>query len=579
MFHCHIMSTSDKDMSQPVDVYATIFDALSLGLKQNKSASSSLPDSLRVECEFQGSKRNVLLPWPVKYKELLSKIRAYFKRNDVVLYSASHYPQVPLQIQSQNDLDALVKRSDVGAPQKCCRLLVLPEGQSLKSLMPSGGGHHSWTGVLSLASGHGDRESPPPGTLPQMEKLALAKHSMSCPSYSEGMFIPDEEDDVISVGSALSNSRSSIDSFSSSHSAPGTVSGLSVGPIGNRVHSGTYPKTKLVGDRQNIPHESIPPYTYPRHGRRPTLSSTTTGSFGSITSSGSTNSSLRINKPLKSTWKRGRSLGSGPVGKVVLCYEEETGREMAAKIVEIATTEDRAAKEVKDLECDIQLLKGLRHDRIIQYYGSHDDGHILSIFMEYITGGSVTDQIREYGPLTEQVCRRYCRQILEGLVFLHDLKIVHRDIKGSNILRDHDGNIKLSDFGTLKRLQTIVGKFSKGTGTPWIGTLHYLAPEVIEGGGNNYGRKADIWSLGCTVIEMLNGKPPWHELTGSNIVSKIVNHSFPFYSAPVGTSDLANSFVFSCFPKNKTERWSADRLLAHAFVYSLDGQSLATQKA
>lgn len=567
------MSSSDKDMSQPGDVFAMIFDALSLGLKQNKVvASSKHLDSLQVECEFQGSRRNFLLPWPVEYKELLSKIRAFFKRNDVVLYSASHYPQVSLRIQSQNDLDALVNHSDAGAPMKCCRLLVLPGEQSLKSLVQSGGGHHSWSGVLSS---HGDRESPPPGTLPKTEKLVLAKHSLSCPSYSDGMFIPDEEDDVISVGSALSNSRSSIESFSSSHSAPGTVSGLSIGPGCNRVHSGTYPKSKPVGDRQNVPHGSIPPYTYPRHGRLPALPAT--GSFGSITSSSSTNSSLRINKPLKSTWKRGRSLGSGPVGQVVLCYEEETGREMAAKIVEIAATDGRVAKEVKDLECDIQLLKGLRHDRIIRYYGSHDDGHILSIFMEYITGGSVTDQIREYGPLTEQVCRRYCRQILEGLVFLHDLKIVHRDIKGSNILRDHDGNIKLSDFGTLKRLQTIVGKFSKGTGTPWIGTVHYLAPEVIEGGGNNYGRKSDIWSLGCTVIEMLTGKPPWHELTGSNIISKIISHSFPFYSAPAGTCDSAKSFVLSCFPKNKTERWSADRLLTHAFVRSRDGQSLGTQ--
>ncbi|KAJ3582019.1 hypothetical protein NHX12_015980, partial [Muraenolepis orangiensis] len=103
--------------------------------------------------------------------------------------------------------------------------------------------------------------------------------------------------------------------------------------------------------------------------------------------------------------------------------------------------------------------------------------------------GSIKDQLKSYGALTENVTRRYTRQILEGVSYLHSNMIVHRDVKGANILRDSVGTVKLGDFGAGRRLQTIC---LSGTGIKSVtGTPYWMSPEVISGEG--YGRKADIW--------------------------------------------------------------------------------------
>ncbi|MEQ2182070.1 Mitogen-activated protein kinase kinase kinase 3, partial [Goodea atripinnis] len=190
------------------------------------------------------------------------------------------------------------------------------------------------------------------------------------------------------------------------------------------------------------------------------------------------------------TWRRGKLLGQGAFGQVYLCYDVDTGRELAAKQVRFDPGSPETSKEVSALECEIQLLKNLHHERIVQYYGCLRDHNekTLTIFMEYMPGGSVKDQLKAYGALTENVTRKYTRQILEGMSYLHSNMIVHRDIKGANILRDSAGNVKLGDFGASKRLQTIC---MSGTGIRSVtGTPYWMSPEVISGEG--YGRKADV---------------------------------------------------------------------------------------
>ncbi|KAK1799353.1 hypothetical protein P4O66_007588, partial [Electrophorus voltai] len=219
------------------------------------------------------------------------------------------------------------------------------------------------------------------------------------------------------------------------------------------------------------------------------------------------------------TWRRGKLLGQGAFGRVYLCYDVDTGRELAAKQVQFDPASPETSKEVSTLECEIQLLKNLHHERIVQYYGCLRDHSekTLTIFMEYMPGGSVKDQLKAYGALTENVTRKYTRQILEGMSYLHSNMIVHRDIKGANILRDSVGNVKLGDFGASKRLQTIC---MSGTGVRSVtGTPYWMSPEVISGDG--YGRKADVWSLGCTVVEMLTEKPPWAEYEAMAAIFKI----------------------------------------------------------
>lgn len=135
----------------------------------------------------------------------------------------------------------------------------------------------------------------------------------------------------------------------------------------------------------------------------------------------------------------------------------------------------------------------MQHERVVQYFGFNRGEDDLCIFMEYMAGGSIKDVIRQWGPLTIRLAKKYTRQILEGLVYLHHYEIVHRDIKRSsflllqhvhlssrsslaaNILRDSDGNVKIGDFGSGKRLQTICSQNGANT---FIGTPYYMAPEV-----------------------------------------------------------------------------------------------------
>ncbi|XP_033126328.1 mitogen-activated protein kinase kinase kinase 2-like isoform X2 [Anneissia japonica] len=260
-------------------------------------------------------------------------------------------------------------------------------------------------------------------------------------------------------------------------------------------------------------------------------------------------------------WSKGKLLGQGAFGVVYLCYDKDTGRELAVKQVNLNGNHDEARKEVGALKYEIELLRNINHERIVQYFGCHEDSNTLSIFMEFMPGGSLKDVIKSYGALTEPVTRKYTRQILEGVSFLHASHIVHRDIKGANILRDSMGNVKLADFGASKRLQTIctaVTGMKTVTGTPY-----WMSPEIINGEG--YGRKADVWSIGCTVVEMLTTKPPWAEFEAMAAIFKIATQpTNP--TLPGHVSNDAKDFLRCTFQESPKERPLAVQLLSHRFV-------------
>jgi serine/threonine protein kinase len=262
-------------------------------------------------------------------------------------------------------------------------------------------------------------------------------------------------------------------------------------------------------------------------------------------------------------WTRGRQLGSGAFGTVYLCHDRNTGRELAVKQVDIThASESKAKKEIQALETEIDMLKNLRHERIVLYYGTEREDKVLSIFMEYMPGGSIHQFLREHGSLTERLTRKYTRQILEGVRYLHSNLVMHRDVKGANILRDSTGNVKLSDFGASKRLQSIrsMTGFKSVHGTPY-----WMSPEVINGKG--YGRKADIWSVGCTVVEMLTTKPPWHELEAVAALFKIATEpTIPHL--PDHASEPARDFIQLALTNDPADRPSAEELLRHEFVCS-----------
>ncbi|ESP01178.1 hypothetical protein LOTGIDRAFT_139776 [Lottia gigantea] len=261
-------------------------------------------------------------------------------------------------------------------------------------------------------------------------------------------------------------------------------------------------------------------------------------------------------------WQKGQLLGTGAFGEVYKCYDLDTGQEFAVKMVQLGNLNAETSKEVRALENELQLLRNFQHERIVQYFGCQNEATILSIFIEYMPGGSVKDLIHDIGSLQESIVKKYTRQMLLGLAYLHKNVIVHRDIKAANVLRDTQGNVKLGDFGASKRLQTI--RNSTGLKTA-VGTPHWMAPEVINGEG--YGRKADIWSVGCSIVEMLSTKPPFYEYEPFAAMFQIVQCKHPKYELPPTVSNLAKEFLAHTFQRTQIDRPSAEDLLKHRFTH------------
>lgn len=151
------------------------------------------------------------------------------------------------------------------------------------------------------------------------------------------------------------------------------------------------------------------------------------------------------------------------------------------------------------------MLANLKHPNIVRYIGTSKEKEKLNIFLEYVAQGSLSSLLVKFGSLNENIVVRFTKQIIEGLEYLHWNGVIHRDIKGANVLVDNNGICKLSDFGSSKNIGTALQSEKYNS---LKGTANWMAPEVIKQTG--HGRYADIWSLACTVIEMATGKPPWH---------------------------------------------------------------------
>uniref|UniRef100_A0A8C7MY08 Mitogen-activated protein kinase kinase kinase 2 n=1 Tax=Oncorhynchus kisutch TaxID=8019 RepID=A0A8C7MY08_ONCKI len=582
-------------------------------LGKPKASSPKNQNDVRVKFEYKGEKRILQFFRPVRLDDLGNKAKVAFGQAMDLHYTNN---ELVIPLTTQDDLDKAVELLDRSVHMKSLKILLVLQASSqvrttdlVVSLQLE-----MCVIVFHPGSHSGDRSSPPPGYIPDALQQ-VARNGSFTSINSEGEFIPESMDqmlDPLSMSSpenSASGSCPSLDSPLDSDNYPKSrMPRAQSYPDNHQVYpeydipvfeksgkGGTYPRRYHISF--GLQDYSDGRKTFPRarrtqvHGFHSPVSfspteqspSTSSGSSiftpdleepggrrrrGSDIEPNPTLSVMDISPPSRSpraptNWRLGKLLGQGAFGRVFLCYDADTGRELAVKQVQFDPESPETSKEVSALECEIQLLKNLCHERIVQYYGCLRDSNerTLSIFMEYMPGGSIKDQLKSYGALTENVTRRYTHQILEGVSYLHSNMIVHRDIKGANILRDSVGNVKLGDFGASRRLQTIC---LSGTGIKSVtGTPYWMSPEVISGEG--YGRKADIWSVGCTVVEMLTQRPPWAEFEAMAAIFKIATQpTNP--SLPAHVSDHGRDFLKRIFVESKL-RPSADDLLRHIFVH------------
>ncbi|KFK39944.1 hypothetical protein AALP_AA3G309800 [Arabis alpina] len=269
---------------------------------------------------------------------------------------------------------------------------------------------------------------------------------------------------------------------------------------------------------------------------------------------GSETSSLGFSK-----WKKGKFLGAGTFGQVYQGFNSEKGKMCAIKEVRVIS-DDKTSKEcLKQLNQEINVLSKLCHPNIVQYHGSELSEETLSVYLEYVSGGSIYKLLHEYGPFTEPVIQNYTRQILAGLAYLHGRNTVHRDIKGANILVDPNGEIKLADFGMAKHVTAYSTMLS------FKGSPYWMAPEVIMNNNDGYTLAVDVWSLGCTILEMATAKPPWSQFEGVAALFKIGN-SKDTPEIPDHLSNDAKNFIRLCLQRSPALRPTAFQLLEHPFI-------------
>ncbi|EOA28752.1 hypothetical protein CARUB_v10024983mg [Capsella rubella] len=255
-------------------------------------------------------------------------------------------------------------------------------------------------------------------------------------------------------------------------------------------------------------------------------------------------------------WTRGRTLGQGSTATVyaVKCHNSEEF--LAVKSSDLHRSEF--------LKREAKILSSMNSPYVIGYRGSEtrreSNGVVTyNLLMEYAPYGTLTDAAaKNGGGLDETRVVKYTREILRGLEYIHSKGIAHCDLKGSNVVLAEKGEAKIADFGCAKRVDP---EFELKV----MGTPAFMAPEVAR--GEKQGKESDIWAVGCTVIEMVTGSPPWTEATDDPVsVLYRVGYSGETPELPCLLEEDAKDFLEKCLKREAKERWTATQLLNHPFL-------------
>jgi len=328
-----------------------------------------------------------------------------------------------------------------------------------------------------------------------------------------------------------------------------------------------------------------------------------------------------------SSWIRGSLLGAGAFGQVNLAMDRVTGAFFAVKSTVVSCSSSYQQGDVEDvvgaaavqpnsafaaMENEIRILQELDSEFVVRCLGSDwsEEGgkRMRNVFLEYMPGGSLSDVLKQFAggaqqqqqPLDEQLIRSYTHSILQGIDYLHRRGIVHCDIKGKNVLVGNAGSVKLADFGSAKHVEEeeevadcqrttgedaaaaserrrgrtggdglrqdqVTMELEEDCGVRKVkGTPLWMAPEVVL--QKEQGLPSDIWSLGCTVVEMATGRAPWAHIADPFVALYQIGCTNEMPSVPASLSPEAHDFLARCFERNPRTRWTSAQLLQHPFL-------------
>ncbi|KJE88690.1 hypothetical protein, variant 1 [Capsaspora owczarzaki ATCC 30864] len=267
------------------------------------------------------------------------------------------------------------------------------------------------------------------------------------------------------------------------------------------------------------------------------------------------------------------TLGHGASGTVQKVLHEPTGSILALKIIPLDPNLQVQQASAKQIITELDVLHKCESPDIITFYGAYFRDHCICMCMEYMDGGSLESMYKAIGTIPEPVLGRVIVSVVNGLVYLHNqFKILHRDVKPSNILLNTRGEIKLCDFG-------VSGKLENSMAQTFVGTNAYMAPERIRGAP--YTVRSDVWSLGISIVEMATGRFPYPQDTSNTarqlntfeLLYSIVEEPVPRLSDDAFSPELID-FVRCCLVKQQDQRPTPLLLQGHPFYLSTASQYL-----
>ena len=249
-------------------------------------------------------------------------------------------------------------------------------------------------------------------------------------------------------------------------------------------------------------------------------------------------------------------MDEGSTCKIYKATDPKTGEAIAVKEMNITEANKKLLFD------ETRLMASMDHPNIIKFYSAHMLGDTLWIIMELMDGGSLTN-VATYCDVQEPHIALFAREVLQALDYMHKHKKIHRDIKTDNVLLKENGEVRLADFGYTAQLES-----PDETRKSIVGTPYWMAPEVIKGEAQSY--PADIWSVGCTCVELIEGAPPYCELDAMTAMKRIPVEGFPGFRMPKTMSKDFKDFVSKCVSRDPNNRWNAAQLMKHPWIRQVD---------